>query len=406
MQDSNRKITVAIIVAFTLLQFIILFVFGYTPYPDSNGYLLLAKDCVRVGEPYPVSSQLYSLPFIWNVGAINLVALSLKLFKSIIPLLCLYSLLKGMSAWLIYEISKQLFKERLAFITLLLYVLYPANYGESTSLLSELPFTFFILLGIFSVLKQYTLLGGALIAIANWIRPMGIVFIASLIVYYLLRKKKIDILKSISGYLAVVAILCVLTYHRTGYCIYQAKTGWMSLLQYSVDHSPENDTYYTMADGFNAVQKDSVWQKRTIEWITKHPGEYISQMPAKLIKTYVSDNVNFCTFLPDKNTAKYMYEEISMPVLLKAFPHYSAVQWLTAYNLLYYYLLLVLFLAGTVSAIRHKLYSAVAIPLSIIILGTALLLLVGHGEARFHIPFMPFIIMMAALFIASKIKYE
>lgn len=98
MQDSNSKIVAAIIISFTLLQFLILIVFGYTPYPDSNGYLFLAKECIRAGEPYPASSQLYSFPFIWNIGAINLVALSISLFKSILPLLCLYSLLKGLSA--------------------------------------------------------------------------------------------------------------------------------------------------------------------------------------------------------------------------------------------------------------------------------------------------------------------
>lgn len=409
MQDRNRKIVAAIIISFLLLQFIILLVFGYTPYPDSNGYLLLAKESVKAGEPYPVSSQLDNLSFIWNIGAINLVALSLRLFNSIIPLLCLYSLLKGLSAWLVYEIARILFKktERVAWIALLLYVLYPANYGESTSLLSELPFLFLILLGIYSMLKQHGLAGGAFMALANWIRPMGIVFLASAVFFLILRKKRNDVLKTIGGYLIIVVVFSAFTYHRTGYCIYQAKTGWMALLQYSVDHSSEDDAAYTRTEGFNAVQKDSVWRERTIEWIEKHPSEYIKQMPAKLVKTYVSDNVNFCTFLPDKNKTKYMYGEISMPVLFHQFPHYSAVQCLTVYNLIYYYLLLVLFLAGCIIAVRHKKIADIVLPSSIIVIGTVLLLLVGHGEARFHIPFMPFVIMVAAQFINKNIlKYK
>jgi len=43
------------------------------------------------------------------------------------------------------------------------------------------------------------------------------------------------------------------------------------------------------------------------------------------------------------------------------------------------------------------------LPISIVLLGTILLLLVGHGEARFHIPFMPFVIMLAASFIDKKL---
>lgn len=355
-----------------------------------------------MNEPYPIASQLHDLPFIWNVGAINLVALSLKIFGSITPLLCLYSLMKGCSAWLVFRIASILFKENTALITLLLYVAYPANYGESTSVLSELPFTFFILLGILAVLKRQNVIGGMLMAFANWIRPMGIVFLLSTIIYQFIAKKKKASINILCGYLLVIACISSISYLRTGYCIYQAKTGWMALLQYSVDNSPENDDYYTKADGYNAIKKDSVWQKKTIEWISKHPNEYIRQMPKKLVKTYVSDNVNFCAFLPNKKESEYMYGEIDMRTLAHSFPNYNAVQWLTICNLIYYYLLLALFMVGSIMAIRQRLPVPFVIPISVVVIGTAILLLAGHGESRFHIPFMPFVTMLAAAFLSSK----
>lgn len=408
MQNSNRQlIIVTTIVIFTLLQFIILYALGYTPYPDSNGYILLAKKCIQMNEPYPVASQIHDLPFIWNVGAINLVALSLKLFGSVTPLLCVYSLMKGCSAWLVYRIANIIFKERTAFITLLLYVAYPANYGESTSVLSELPFTFLILLGILAALKRQNVTGGMIMAFANWIRPMGIVFLLSTIIYQFIAKKKKASLNILCGYLLVIACISYLSYLRTGYCIYQAKTGWMALLQYSVDNSPENDEHYTKADAYNAIQKDSIWQRRTIEWIAKNPKEYIRQMPKKLLKTYISDNVNFCAFLPNKKESEYMYGEIDMRTLAHSFPNYNAVQWLTVCNLIYYYILLALSILGSIMALRHSISVSFAIPISVIIIGTAILLLAGHGEARFHIPFMPFIIMIAATFFSNKLdKYK
>lgn len=403
MQNSHRQLIIATtIIIFTLLQFIILYAAGYTPYPDSNGYIILAKECIRMNEPYPIASQLHDLPFIWNVGAINLVALSLKIFGSITPLLCLYSLMKGCSAWLVFRIASILFKENTALITLLLYVAYPANYGESTSVLSELPFTFFILLGILAVLKRQNVIGGMLMAFANWIRPMGIVFLLSTIIYQFIAKKKKASINILCGYLLVIACISSISYLRTGYCIYQAKTGWMALLQYSVDNSPENDDYYTKADGYNAIKKDSVWQKKTIEWILKHPNEYIRQMPKKLVKTYVSDNVNFCAFLPNKKESEYMYGEIDMRTLAHSFPNYNAVQWLTICNLIYYYLLLALFMVGSIMAIRQRLPVPFVIPISVVVIGTAILLLAGHGESRFHIPFMPFVTMLAAAFLSSK----
>lgn len=357
-----------------------------------------------MNEPYPVASQLHDLPFIWNVGAINLVALSLKSCGSIMPILCVYSLMKGCSAWLVYKIAYCLFKDKAAFITLILYVAYPANYGESTSVLSELPFTFFILLGILAALKRQNVIGGMLMAFANWIRPMGIFFLLSTIIYQFIAKKKKALRNIVCGYLLMIAYLSFMSYFRTGYCIYQAKTGWMALLQYSVDNSPENDDYYTKADGYNAIQKDSVWQKRTIEWIVKNPKEYIKQMPKKLAKTYISDNVNFCAFLPNKNESEYMYGEIDMRTLTHSFPNYNATQWLTVYNLIYYYILLTLFIAGIIMAIRRHGLTTFAFPIGVVAIGTGMLLLAGHGESRFHIPFMPFIIMIGATFIYHQLE--
>ncbi len=310
--------------------------------------------------------------------------------------------MKGCSAWLVYRIANILFKERTAFITLLLYVAYPANYGESTSVLSELPFMFFILLSIFAALKQQNVIGGMLMAFANWIRPMGIVFLLSTIIFQFIAKRKKASLNTLCGYLLVISCISSLSYIRTGYCIYQAKTGWMALLQYSVDNSPENDGYYTKAVGYNAIQKDSVWQKRTIEWIFKNPKEYIRQMPKKLVKTYISDNVNFCAFLPNKNESKYMYGEIDMKTLAHCFPNYNAVQWLTVYNLIYYYILLALFTGGIIMTVKRHLLVPFVIPVSVVVIGTVILLLAGHGESRFHIPFMPFIIMLAAAFLSYK----
>ena len=63
---------------------------------------------------------------------------------------------------------------------------------------------------------------------------------------------------------------------------------------------------------------------------------------------------------------------------------------------------MVLFVLGSVLMIRRKEFQGIAIPAGVVFFGTAVLLLVGHGEARFHIPFMPFVIMIAAYWIHRK----
>ncbi len=396
MQNRYREI----IAIFTLIQLIVLGIFGYTPYPDSEGYIRLANDCLVFNQPYPISQKISELQFIWNPGPINLTALSLILFDSIIPLLIFYCLLKGVTAWLIHDLTLKLLGARIAFVTLLLYVIYPANYGESTSLLSEIPSFFFSILGIWlTVCKDKPWLGGAAIAIGNWFRPMGIIYLLALLLY-----RKRHSFKIIAGYTIMICVIGGTCYLRTNHFIYQAKTGWMALLQYSVDHTltTEDDSlpYITNA---NAVEKDKIWRNRFILWIAKHPQEYLLQIPKKIVDLYISDNVNLCAFLSNKEQRPYLYDELSMRTLIRDFPKYTPTQTLAIINLIYYYFLLITFVVATVRICSQKIESWFIIPITVIIATTTMLALVGHGEARFHHTLMPFIIMIGAVVLTPKI---
>ena len=419
MQNRYSKLIVAV---FLLLQFLILFVFGYTPYPDCEGYMAAASEALAQGSPYPSVRQLVDLEFVWNLGAINAVELSLWLTGSILPLLVVYTLLKGLTAWLVYLIMRHLSGPRVAMAALLIYVCYPANYGESTSLLSELPFVFFILLAVYEALvARRLLLGGMLMAVANWFRPMGLVFLLALVlllvwlVWYgkgkenngLIYKKYAPALP-IVGYVAMLLVIATATRCYCGRFIYQAETGWMGLMQYSWDHDTDQTSdlylfeqgdpmYVGEAAEVDGTVRDSRWRAHFVRWLRHgNVGEYIRQWPKKVVMTFVSDNTTFCTFVPEKRQQDYMYDMVSLPTLARSFPRLQAVQWLAVVNLLFYYALL-LFYVGSLWLLRRRPWQAVdVLTLAIVALGTAVLMLAGHGESRFHQPFMPFIIMTVA----------
>lgn len=399
MQISHNKI----ITVFILLQLIILYIFGYTPYPDSEGYIKLANDCLIYHEPYPISIKLTDLAFIWNIGAINTVALSLKLFHSVVPLLVCYSLMKGMTAWMLYKITQQITNTRIANIALLIYVLYPANYGEATSLQSEVPNIFFSLTGLYLIMcKKKSVIGGGIIAIANWFRPIGIIYIIAIIIYQ--RKKAI---KTIIGYFAMISIIGCMTYYRTGYFIYQAQTGWMALLQYSVDNTPnksDNVLPVITDNHINVIEKNKIWRDRFFIWLKDHPIDYVTQIPKKFCKLFVSDNVNMCTFLSHKQQRPYLYSELNMRQLANDFPTYTPVQFLTMMNLFFYYILLVLFVTSCIQIRRLPYKQTLVLPFAVIILNMLMIMFVGHGEARFHHPIMPYIIIIDAVFTNKIIK--
>ena len=394
----NRHYT--LIAVFTVLQLLILLVFGYTPYPDSEGYIILATDALNYQQPYPIDSKINEYAFLWNLGAINMVELSLWLFHSVLPLLFIYSLMKGVTSWILYAITNKFFNHRVAFIALCLYCLYPANYGESTSVHSELPFIFFALLALyFCVCHKWFFLAGLALAFANWIRPMGLIFLLSILIFTFFNWHKSC--RLLIGYLLTILIIGTFNYQRTGLFLYQAKTGWMALCDYSTNNQSTSLAIRERTD-WNVSQKDSAWQSMFIDWLKEHPTEYVAQMPQKLVNTYISDNVNMCTFITNKMDKKYMYDEVSMLTLIKNFPHYSFVQCFTLLNLFIYYALLI---TATLSLLYFRKESSL-LSVSIIVLGTLLLLIVGHGEARFHQPFMPFFIMLSALFIHKKVWKE
>ena len=399
-EHTDRTVCITILL-FTVIQLAVTSFFGYTPYPDSEGYLFLAHESMSWYEPYPVRGLLHDYPFLWNIGTVNLTLFSLKIFGSVAPLLFLYSLLKGATAGLFYLVTKHLFNGRIASIALVLYMLYPANYGESTSLLSELPFIFLTFLALYCALcRRWLLVAGLIMGIANWVRPLTFIFLVSLVSYLYLKNKEKPFayrcrtaLMPLGGFLIMILFIGTLTKSRTGLFLYQAKSGWMALADYSTDHSPASMEIRDRAD-WDVVQKDSAWQSLFFDWLKEHPVEYVAQMPKKLALTYVSDNVNMCAFMLNKRNPDHLYQRISMPVLAKDFPRWSAIQWLTVLNLLIYYSLLL-----TAIACLLKSKKGIFLPVCIIAVGTLMLLLVGHGEARFHQPLMPFIIMLAARII-------
>lgn len=408
----KRHIPLLVIIVFTLLQLVTLVMFGYTPYPDSEGYLNIARECVAQGAPYPTANHLKELPFIWNIGAINAVYASLEFFGSTYPLLVFYSFLKGATAWFIYKVAERMINTQTAYITLAVYVLYLANYGESTSYLSDLPFTFFSMLAVWLMLcKRQFVAGGVVLACANWMRPFALIFLVSIALYILLQRKRDlrGVGKMVAGFAFMVCLIGTGCYLRTGHFLYQAKTGWMALMQYHWDNDSDQqsdrhlfacgDPTKVPDESFNYQQRDSLWCDNFFKWLPNNKVEYTRQIPYKIVRTYVSDNCNLCAFMnKEQKAAPYMYEPISMEVLKRDFPHYSAVQWLTVCNLVYYYILMFLALWGAGMVMRNRtLWLLVLIPL----LGTAFIALVGHGEARYHQPFMPFLIILVAMRLSA-----
>ena len=68
---TNEQPLIIITMVYLLALFSILFIWGYTPTNDGDGYIEFAKICIANKQIYPCLSLIVGQPFIWNIGAIK-----------------------------------------------------------------------------------------------------------------------------------------------------------------------------------------------------------------------------------------------------------------------------------------------------------------------------------------------
>lgn len=418
----NKKISTITGIYFIFLLFI-LFLFGYTPTNDGDGYIEFAQVCLKQHTFYPCYSLILGHPFIWNIGAVNAIEATLFLFHSIYPLLVLYTFFKAFTAFFIAKIAARLWNENIAVTAMLLFIFYPNNWGQHTTVLSEVPMIFIMLWGLYLAISRkntmFLILSGFLFGLANWFRPIAVIFILILILYFILREHSADKLRKslglLAGYAAFILIAGFGCYQRTGYFIYQAQSLWFNMAEATYEKSvkphynapmyPKGTIRYIKnMEKKTALENNEIWKARSMKWLTRHPSEYLRKIPGRLFYMYFNDTDNICAFKSNKKLAENNYVTLPYRHLLQQFTHLSTVQYLAAANLVYYLLVILLFLYGTFTSLTDKQYRKPSfIPLMIIIGGSLSIVMAVHGETRFKAPFMPFIFMIAAVGIEKII---
>ncbi len=418
----TNKALFVITIAYVLVLLAVLAIWGYTPTNDGDGYIEFAQVCLAQRQPYPCTALIVGQPFIWNVGAINLVTLSLGLFGSLYPLLVLMCLLKALTAWLVGKVGQKLFGNKVAIIATLLYVCYPNNWGQSTTILSEIPMIALALLAFYwAIVRQsigWWLAAGVVMGLANWFRPVAPVFLGTLLLYYMLFAKKRWLAKATSlcgGFMLFVGTVGFLCYERTGHFVYQAETLWFNMAEATYESSvaPQYDTdpypkgtirYIEGRERLTAMQCNEIWKERSMAWLKAHPWEYLRKVPGRLMYMYYNDVDNLQAFQSDKQSNQNRCILLPYRNLWHELPHLSGIQYMALLNWMYYAMLLVGAIVGSFWLIKEKKLGAAFMPLMIIVGGSLSLVLAIHGETRFKAPFMPFIFMLAAVAIATHCR--
>lgn len=396
----------------------VLLLFGYTPTNDGDGYIDYALCCLKDRSPYPTLTIFRTAPFVWNSGIINTIEASLFLFGSTYPVLLLMCGLKALTALFTAMTAKELLGEKIAIVTLSLFIIYPNNWGQSTMLSSEIPSTCMAVAAIYlSVSGNSLFLSGILLALANWFRPTAIIFISTILIYLFLFRRKQFLRQAsflLSGYVVIIVLIGTSCYLRTGHFVYQARSYWFSMVDECYDEAmvaphwnqpiwPKGTPrYIENHEKMDCFDFERIWKQRSIDWLKEHKAAYIKKIPGRLYYMYQSDNDNMSFALENKEDATQNYITVPYRHLWSEIRSLSFAQWLLIVNYLFYAIILFSALLSIVLAYRKHSFRQLFIPLFVVIAGSLVLVAVMHGETRFKDPFMPYLFMLGATGLSIK----
>lgn len=269
---------------------------------DALAYVKLASECIARGTWYPDVHNQYE-DFIFGPGYVNLLIGIYHLFGSFSYVRLLNLLMNIAMVFEIRKLAGEIFSIKTGYYAAILYMLIFSNLYAPIAVLTDLPFTFLLLTALLLCNIRWLLpvaAGGVLIALANWFRPLAIVFLFVILLLFIVQKRRWQSYVALALPLVLTVFLIGQSVKgRTGYFVYQAVSGGYNLAMSSFDEANglvnfngfgDPDNYICLPPGdYTYMERDSLLKRASIRWISEHPFKYVSQLPFKLVALYCED---------------------------------------------------------------------------------------------------------------------
>lgn len=410
MKDTRRQQILhnasnIVILIWTIIQIILVIQAGaLTPFSDSAYYLHLAEECSVAKAPYPLASHICGEPYIANPGYINLLAAIITIFKSSTAALWANIIMNCLLLAVLRRIARTISgSASVTDIFTIIYCAIPSTSFVVTGFMSDLPCCLLAFSAVALATRKSPLAlfaAGTLLMLANYVRPVAALFIASIILYLILNKTRTTgYLAFISSLVATYLIISTFNYQTTGYWWAFSTTAGVNAIMGANDNSdgtynptvflPGNIGDIPDTPPTNVFQKDSIWTRHTADWIKAHPVEFIKLSPLKIYVQFFVDSFHthffqeqsYNTIGPDGR----MLSAFRRKVFLESVP---------------YYLTLICAGLGFVSMLRTR-KRRLALLLILPVMANILLCVATVGAPRYHYPVIPIFVFFAAEFLYS-----
>ncbi len=404
---SIKYITISFVIIWVALQIILVTAYGITTIDgggDPDSYRYYALQAINNCTLYPNNLN-YHDNFIFAPGYVNYIILIHSIFGSFKAVLYSQIILNLFIVILLYNLAAKLFNSKIGYISIWLYLLLTSNLLSPIFGYTELLFIFLSLLSLYLVLSNkwyFIILSGVVLALANWVRPLAIAWMFSVIIYFFLNKSSYKKYACyIAGYIIMIIIIGSITKINFEDFNYASTTGGWNLIMGANDDCSGNYNDIVFREGnigyisnedknvLSYKQQDSTYMSRSIKWIIENPINYISYIPSKVKELFLYDNQYDMSGDVIINQNKFVF------ILSKLTFSNKIVRFCG--NLLYWFLLV----CSSVALIFFFKDKRV-IFIQLIIMITTFMTLVTVGHPRYHQIFMPYIIISTA-FIVEKL---
>lgn len=398
-----------VVALWIMAQIVLLIVFWRHPQGSDQGeYMRMAIDCYNRGVWYPDAAYLYE-GYIWAPGLVNYFILQLRIFGTL-DFNPVFNLLMNIGiVFDIFIIAAKWFSRRTAYIAVILYCLIYSNAMVILPAGTEVPFLFLIITGFTLTLRRSgrrLAVAGVLFALANWIRPLTIIFLPAVLVYfYIKRYKAADYAALLLPLVLLTTLIGLWTKSQIGHFVFQSTTASVNLIMTANDRAyggvassllrdPTSSCYIEDYKSLTYAQEDSIWRARAIDWILRNPEKYAGLYLLKIPGLYVEDSWADRPLLGgDGAVEKAMRSSDNKAGVAKRLPVMAAKS-------LVYYVMLALFIIAVVRY-RREWRSEKGLLLLIVVTGT-LVTCVFAVSPRYHYPWLFAMVIWAAYGLDMK----
>ncbi len=418
-------VTSAILLLWLMGQLILMFCHFGPQGGDWGHYIALARECYDAEQWYPMAEHIREDNYIFAPGLVNLLIAEARICHGIWVNKWLYLLMNmGMMA-MTADMVRRMFSAKVACWTLAISCLLYSNWFITLSANSELPFLFLCITGLWMVvfsedqgkcwhggsrrwmIGAVYLVAGICMALANWIRPLGFIYVLAVVLFAAMtlkgehRRRRIVErgMIVIIGFGMMVAVIGETTRMRTGHFICQSTTGGFNLIMSANDQAfggvdtqvwqdPSSTAYIRDIERYDCLQRDSIWRTRAVDWILAHPVRYtalyLKKMPILLAEDSWTDQRIFPSdqFYYKWRHGEYTSQEVALKLLLKMSKS------------LPYYIMLVLACLGMVTLWRR--HDRYGIWLMTVLVAVVMITCLFPVQPRYHYPVLWILVVMAA----------